>query len=239
MLRLGPLLLLLTFLVPPAFASDGVVEINQAKALAGGVTASDAPGFPVTIDAGGSYKLTGSLTNLNADVNTIELKASLTTLDLNGFTVSGPTTCSMTASGVMCSGSGPGNAIEGFTGCPFGNVVKNGTIYGAPDTGVRLCVTSRVEDVQVIGANGFGISVNNGSFVQGCAVVLAGTTGYYAPFSSVFDSSVRDSGRLGDSFGSGITGGAARNMNLFGLYQNQYFDGTRILGPNMCDGNAC
>ena len=43
-------------------AADGKIEINQAKALAGGVTATDAPGFPVTIDQSGSYLLTSDLT---------------------------------------------------------------------------------------------------------------------------------------------------------------------------------
>ena len=44
-----------------AFAVDGVIEINQARALAGGVLGDairDPPGFPVTIDRSGSYRLT-------------------------------------------------------------------------------------------------------------------------------------------------------------------------------------
>jgi len=51
------------FCVPqhPAGAVDGVIEINQAKAKAGAVTAGDTPGFPVTISAAGSYRLTGDL----------------------------------------------------------------------------------------------------------------------------------------------------------------------------------
>ena len=43
-------------------ASDGVIEINQARALQGGVTEGDTPGFPVTISQSGSYRLTGNLT---------------------------------------------------------------------------------------------------------------------------------------------------------------------------------
>jgi hypothetical protein len=42
-------------------ASDGRIEINQAKALAGGVTPGDTPGFPVSITVGGSYVLTSDL----------------------------------------------------------------------------------------------------------------------------------------------------------------------------------
>ena len=33
----------------PTFASDGVIEINQASAIAGGVTPGDTAGFPVTL----------------------------------------------------------------------------------------------------------------------------------------------------------------------------------------------
>ena len=45
------LLLLLLLARPPlASAVDGVVEINQTRALAGAITASDTAGFPVTLD---------------------------------------------------------------------------------------------------------------------------------------------------------------------------------------------
>src|SRR5438046_162421 len=57
-----PIVLTAAFVVAFAgasYASDGVVEINQARALAGGVTRGDAPGFPVTISQPGSYRLTG------------------------------------------------------------------------------------------------------------------------------------------------------------------------------------
>ena len=42
-----------------AWAVDGVIEINQHRALAGGVTAGDTAGFPVTLSQRGSYRLTG------------------------------------------------------------------------------------------------------------------------------------------------------------------------------------
>ena len=52
----------------PALASDGVIEINQAKALAGGVTAFDGPGFPVTVTAPGSYILTSAVKRVDVGV---------------------------------------------------------------------------------------------------------------------------------------------------------------------------
>jgi len=73
----------------PAWAVDGVVLIDQNRALAGNVTAGDAPGFPVTISQPGSYEISGNLTVPNG-VHGIEITASNVALNLNGFTIAGP-----------------------------------------------------------------------------------------------------------------------------------------------------
>ena len=46
LLGLAVALLLALLAAERAAAVDGVIEINQVRALAGGVTAGDAPGFP-------------------------------------------------------------------------------------------------------------------------------------------------------------------------------------------------
>jgi len=51
----------LTAVAVPAYAVDGVVLINQSVALSGNVTPGDTPGFPVTISAPGSYRLSSNL----------------------------------------------------------------------------------------------------------------------------------------------------------------------------------
>lgn len=71
-----------------AQAVDGVVLINQSRALAGNVTSGDAPGFPVTITKPGSYRLSGNLT-VPAGTDGIVIAADEVTLDLNGFLMSG------------------------------------------------------------------------------------------------------------------------------------------------------
>jgi hypothetical protein len=38
----------------PTPAVDGVIEINQSRALAGGITAGDAAGYPVRLNTPGS-----------------------------------------------------------------------------------------------------------------------------------------------------------------------------------------
>src|SRR5690242_21281609 len=75
-------------------AVDGVVLINQNTALAGNVTPGDTPGFPVTIAAPGSYKLSGNLTVPDANTTAIQITADNVTIDLNGFSIIGPVVCS-------------------------------------------------------------------------------------------------------------------------------------------------
>ncbi len=53
--------LVILALAGPALAVDGVIEINQASALAGGVTPGDSPGFPIHLNNSGAYRLTGDL----------------------------------------------------------------------------------------------------------------------------------------------------------------------------------
>jgi hypothetical protein len=89
-----------------AHAVDGTIEINQTAALRGGITTSDAAGFPVTIDAPGSYRLTGNLTVPNQNTDAIVVDADDVTIDLGGFTIRGAAACSGSTGSVSCSGSG-------------------------------------------------------------------------------------------------------------------------------------
>ena len=43
-------------------AASGPILIDQNRALAGGITPGDEPGFPVTISKPGSYRFSGNLT---------------------------------------------------------------------------------------------------------------------------------------------------------------------------------
>lgn len=71
-----------------SFAVDGVILIDQNKALAGNVTPGDTPGFPVTITAPGSYRLAGNLT-VPVGGDGIAIAADGVTVDLNGFSIIG------------------------------------------------------------------------------------------------------------------------------------------------------
>jgi hypothetical protein len=85
-----PLMCLLS--ATAAEAADGVIEINQARALAGGVTPGDAPLFPVTLSERGSYRLTGNLTS-PIGTDAILITSPDVTLDLGGFDVRSTNVC--------------------------------------------------------------------------------------------------------------------------------------------------
>ena len=67
-------------------ASDGRIEINQ-------VSITEAGGFPFTIDKAGSYVLTSDLV-VPASTDGLIIDANGVNIDLNGFSISGPATCS-------------------------------------------------------------------------------------------------------------------------------------------------
>ena len=142
-------------LTGPAHAGDGVIEINQAKAEAGGVTPGDTEGFPVTISESGSYRLTGNLTVPDENTTGIEITADDVTLDLNGFAIEGPTVCS--GNPLSCSPTGSGDGV--FSTSANTNItVVNGTIRGMGDRGITLPRNpTRVEHIHATSNGGIGI----------------------------------------------------------------------------------
>jgi hypothetical protein len=120
-----------------ALAVDGQVLINQAKALRGGITPNDTPGFPVTISRSGSYKLSGNLALPDENTNAVEITAYDldVTLDLNGFAILGPTFCGFFGGPCTRAGTGIG-ILVGTIGIPPSShnvlnvTIENGTIRG-------------------------------------------------------------------------------------------------------------
>jgi hypothetical protein len=132
---------------PAAHAVDGVILIDQTRALSGGVTPGDAPGFPVTISRSGSYRLASNLTVTPANTSAIVVEAGgdAVTLDLNGFSIVGP--CKPPAA---CAASGSGFGVFGAT------IVTNGSVIGMGGSGV---VGGMVKDVWA-GQNGSGVAAD-------------------------------------------------------------------------------
>lgn len=123
-----------------AAASDGALEISSA-CIATGCFAGDTPGFPVETQAGKRYILTNDLTLPSANTDGINLATSAT-LDLNGFALVGPATC--TGSPAVCVGSGSGNGIitaAGATARSFAAVASSAT--GSRASRSRLAAARR------------------------------------------------------------------------------------------------
>ena len=155
-----------------AAASDGVIEINQVRALAGGISPADTPGFPVTLSSG-SYRLTGNLqgSSANVDANThiIEITGSSVTLDLGGFTVASWASCT----GLPTPGCTTGGAGWGIYAAPStpitpndNTVIKNGYVRSTFAGGIALNSWARVRDVSVRRTGGIGILVGDDSLIR-------------------------------------------------------------------------
>lgn len=137
-------------LVPTtASAVDGVILIDQNKALAGNVTPGDAGGFPVTLSQPGSYRLSGNLT-VPADTHGILIGNSGVTLDLNGFSITS-------------SGGFGGRGITDNDVARSRITVRNGQVNGFNNS-IRLQLSTRVvvEDVMT-GTQAAGLSIVTGS----------------------------------------------------------------------------
>lgn len=116
MRRLALAHLLSLALAIPAFASDGVLEINQTCATQTGCFTGDTAGFPVTINESGSYRLTSNLLVGNAGSG-ISITSDDVAIDLMGFTLRGS---SPQGSGVATGISGESARIS----------VSNGSVVG-------------------------------------------------------------------------------------------------------------
>lgn len=152
-----------TFWSAVAYGSDGIVQINQAQALAGNVTPGDAPGFPVSITVSGSYRLVGDLIVSDPDTSAIVVSGSPDVdnfaLDLNGFQIVGPNQI-----GQAITGQGKGVDADVLTGA----TVTGGTIRGFGGGGIWIesDLAANVDRVVAV-SNGTGIAVTAGT---GCAV---------------------------------------------------------------------
>jgi hypothetical protein len=131
-----------------AMAAD-YITIDQNKALAGGITPNDTPGFPITLSQPGNYKLTSNLL-VPAGVGGIYIEAFNVTLDLNGFAVIGPATCTGSGAARACTGVGSSNGIE----AGWLATIRNGTVRGFTGVGINGLNLGSIVDSMLIRDNG-------------------------------------------------------------------------------------
>jgi len=190
-------------------AVDGVIEINQAKALAGGVTSGDAPGFPVTISAPGSYRLTSNLdlSSESPDTTAIDEQADQTSIDLNGFQIIGPASCSDSGS---CSNTGAGIGIYAATAHDVR--IANGSVTAMGSIGVYISAGS-IDHLLADHNGGDGVWIGIGSVSHVVARsnrflgIVVNTKG------SVIDSVATDNGTTGIGLTQGLASGCTSQDN--------------------------
>jgi len=174
--RLVVSLLILLAGATPALAVDGVREISQAAIEQSG-------GFPYVINETGSYRLTSNLTVASTSANAIELADDvIATIDLNGFTISGPGSEGTTGSGIFTAFAQNVTVIDGtITGFLHGVngaarwTVENVKAVENLQDGVIVFRGSTVRNVTASGNGRHGISTAGG-LVTGC--VLDANTSY-------------------------------------------------------------
>ncbi len=208
-----PLMLFLLHLAPPALASDGVLEINHACATTTGCFAGDTAGYPVTITAAGSYRLTSNLI-VPASTNGLEL-ANGVDVDLGGFEIAGPISCL-----VSCPAPGSGG---GIVGSPTGGnqcSVSNGKVRGFAEDGVRLGQGAEVRRLRITDIARHGVSASGGSLVAENQINRIGQDGIRFTVSSVIAPSLYERNTVTNTAGQSVVDG-------------------KPSGPNVCPDQLC
>ena len=180
-----------------AVGAQAQTTIDQDKALAGNVTAGDAPGFPVTISASGSYKLTSNLVVPSA-TNGIAITASDVTLDLNGYTISGSVVCTGKGLTIACMLPQAGNdkGVRAYPGVTDVRVI-NGSIEGFSETALLLNKRSFVDRINTRFTGGYGIMVGADSVIARSRATRSAKVGIYSQGGLVFDSIADGNGQYG------------------------------------------
>jgi len=212
-------------------ASDGVLEINQTCAVQTGCFAGDTSGFPVTISASGSYRLTSNLVVPNENTDGIQVSTDNVSIDLAGFEIRGVVVCSGTP--IACvPNAGTGSGVERTTTSLSGISIRNGSIRGMGNFGVLLGAQSEVMNVRVRSNRIDGIATELGSTVSGSTAYRNGGDGIGAGSSStVSGNTASQNGENGIEAldGSTVSGNTT--------YQNER-DGIQALTGSTGSGNA-
>lgn len=216
-----------------ALADDGVFAINNVCVNFGCFT-GDTAGYPITISEPGSYILTSNLNSTLTDTNVIEITANNVTLDLNGFAIIGPKSCTGEDQTLTCNNSAmTAHGVRTDSGSSSGNVtVKNGFVKGF-STGISLFAddgrSHYVERVHV-SENSTGISTTG---VVSDSIASRNGNGILASgFQTLF---IKDSQTRGNR-AVNLLGSACSNVHSTG-------DGTNACGlytnESTCNGSGC
>lgn len=234
----------------PAYAVDGVVLINQNTIINGlpGCPGPNPGGFPIVICQPGSYRLSGNLT-VPANTDGIAINSDNVTLDLNGFSITGPETCTglPVTSCTAANGNGILTEKDDVT-------VRNGSVTGF-FVGVNLDGGGELVDgvhtkfdvgginvltgtIQLSSAtqNFVGLELEGGGVIQG-NTVLSNQDGIIVSGDSVIiGNALRLNATalfvLDTTYGSNSLRGNTTNINPSSV-------GAKSQNNNNCDGSVC
>jgi hypothetical protein len=166
---------LLVVIAGPAWSGNGQIQINHQRALAGGVTPGDTPGYPVTLSVAGAYILTSVLTPPDQNTNVIEITADSVSLDMNGFSIIGTNFC---ATPPTCSAAGTGIGIVSANNLI---AIEHGLISGMGSHGMSFTgVGILFREMGISHCAGNGIQAADRVFFYDTAVGFSGGTGIVA-----------------------------------------------------------
>lgn len=219
--------LLLVLLAGSTHAGDGVLEINTA-CRSSGCFAGDDPGSPIEITQPGSYMLTSNL-SVNVNTTAISIETDDVTLDLNGFTISGPVVCTDDRP-TTCNQSGIGNGIDARD---RSNVtIRNGVVRGMGSHGVIANGRgARIRDLTITENAEDGLLLSGlGALAQGISVTLNGRDGIASGgAATVMDSHAIANARYG------MTGLSCSNSLMTA---NELGSNCSAILPNYCDDST-
>lgn len=206
--------------------------------------------FPIVLVEPGAYVL---VTNLDValdplatpDTDAIQIAADNVSLNMNGFSIIGPATC--TGSPVdSCEPVGETEAGSGVDACPADVCAKNtsvhdGTIHGMPGRGLRLGDGARVERVRAEENGEGGIEVGSDSAVSDCQAIGNDAFGISSGDSSrLLHNTATGNGGPGTSTGERcVVAGNVLTGNVTGLFlrnNSGYFE--NVVTGNDADVSA-
>ena len=190
----------------------------------------------------GAYRLVSNLVVPNANTTAIEIKTDYVVIDLNGFSILGPTVCPLApvtqtsppeVPVTSCNNTGTGIGIKAAdptlqtssTG-PVANdfstiTVKNGTVAGMGSIGIVLGHAARIENVTVRSNGDTGIMTGRGSIIRDNIAIGNGKLGFYIGNSgNIRGNTATLNGSVGIEFFSGLVVDNTTIKNgSFGLVQ--------------------
>jgi len=233
------------------------IWLASGSALAAGPKKIKQPKtFPLVISTPGSYIFASDINVPDADTTAISIMTDDVTLDLNGFSILGPSDCSGFGAALTCAPTGMGNGISSSR---KGITIRNGTIRGMGSLGIRLNggVPSRIERVRVFSNGGGGIQsagslvdntieknggsgASGGGEVSGNVVLYNKVNGLFIFYGSITGNTVLGNGKDGITPESGalVSGNSVKGNQGDGISDGGGSMGLVVTGNSVNDNTG-